>query len=245
MKGLLLAAGVGKRLKPLTDTAPKPLLPLAGKPILEWVILGLRNAGVNDIAIITGHLEDQIKAQFRSGESLGVSLSYFTQDVQNGTAGAVLPALEFLSGQSFFMSYGDILVHPTIYRHMVMAHECHPEGSLISGREVEDPSSGGVLLMNGDRLADIIEKPTRGTAPGNLINAGLMIFQPDILTHIQSVEPSPRGELELTDAIVSLAKVSPVRVHIVADFWSDIGTHEKLKEADAWASANLSYIYSD
>ncbi|MCD4653663.1 nucleotidyltransferase family protein [bacterium] len=241
MRGILLAAGKGVRLQPLTTDTPKPLLRVGNKPILTRIIEGLRDSGVSEFAIVVGHLSEQIKDYYGTGEKLGVRITYFHQSIRNGTAGAVLPAADFLSGAPFFLGYGDILVEKNNYTKLMKLHRQNPKDSIISGWHSETPWAGGVLIKNKrDRLIGLIEKPSQGQAsialPGNLINAGLMILQPDILQHIHRVKPSSRGELELTDALLSLAKVSIMHVIELHTFWSDIGTHDKLQKADIYFS---------
>lgn len=237
MKGVLLAAGIGKRLKPLTDHIPKPLIPVHGTPILEWIIRGLRDAGVTELAIITGHLAVHLETFFGDGSDLGVALSYHRQEVRNGTGYAVLPAESMLRNAPFFLGYGDILVGPGNYQALMNCFNAHSGDSVLSAWRVDDPSSCGALGITDGRLTDLVEKPAPGTAPSNLINAGLMILQPSIFDDIHALKPSPRGEYELTDALLSLARRTNVWVHELTGFWSDVGTHEKLAEAEAWFSS--------
>ncbi len=234
MKGVLLAAGKGNRLKPLTDHTPKPLLPVGGKPILQRIIEGLADAGIDQLAIIVGHLSEMMVDYFGDGSRYGVSIRYFQQTVCDGTAHAVLPAAEFLDKEPFFLGYGDILVDPLNYTGIRHEFERYPEDSVITGWASDTPWAGGVLIQKGERLTGLVEKPPKGTEPGRLINAGLMILQPEVIDHIRQVTPSPRGEYELTDALLTLARTSIVRVHEIRSFWSDIGTHDKLSQADAY-----------
>lgn len=234
MKAVLLAAGRGKRLQPLTDDRPKPLIEVGGRPILEWILMGMKQAGIREIAVITGHLGERLKAYFGSGKSLDMQLAFYPQEIQDGTARAVLPAESFLDDAPFLLGYGDIIVPPDTYTKMIAMHRIHPQDSVLAAREVDDPSSCGALAVRNGKLVDIVEKPAPGKAPGNLINAGIMILQPEILDHIRKVPPSPRGEYELTDALVSLARHTDVWIYPIPEFWSDIGTVEKLVETDRW-----------
>lgn len=238
MKGVLLAAGRGTRLRPQTDTIPKPLLKVGGKPILTWIIEGLRNAGIQSLSIIVGHLADQIEAYYGDGSALGVSLRFHHQTVRNGTARAVLPAAGDIDNTPFFLGYGDILVDPVNYIRLTAFHRAHPDDAVITGWPSDTPWTGGVLQVQrdarGHRLTGLVEKPPKDKLPGNLINAGLMILQPEILHCIRQVRPSPRGEYELTDALLDYAQRYYMHVMTIESFWSDIGTPEKLAATDAW-----------
>ena len=237
MKAVLLAAGIGKRLKPLTDHTPKPLIPLCGKPILEWILSSLKQAGVTGVAIITGHLAEKLETYFGTGSGYGLEIAYFRQEIRDGTARAVLPARDFIGNAPFFLGYGDIFVAVENYTHLFQLHHEHPVDSVLSGWEIADPSQCGALKTADGKLLDIVEKPAPGTAPSNLINAGMMILQPQIFHYIDQVKPSPRGEYELTDALVMLSRSSVVHVLELTRFWSDIGTKEKLLETAEWIQA--------
>jgi len=260
MKGILLAAGKGNRLYPLTTHTPKPLLNVAGKPILSWIIEGLRDVGVTDLAIVVGHLAKQIKDYYGNGNTIGVNIEYYHQTTHKGTAGAVLPAENFLRNAPFFLGYGDILVEKSNYDRLLRLHSLNPMDSIIAGWPSDTPWTGGVLKVNTEnKLVGLIEKPHREQLQEQLhqeqlqeqlqgqaitenatclINAGLMIFQPEIIQYIQKVKISLRGEYELTDAIVDFAEKSQIHVMNLQSFWSDIGTHDKLKEADRHFSQN-------
>lgn len=232
MKGILLAAGRGVRLSPLTDHNPKPLLRVGGKPILQRIIEGLQICGVRDLAIVVGYLADQIIDTFGDGSKFNININYFDQKIVNGTARAVLPAADFVRNEPFFLGYGDVLVDQKDYHAFFRAYREHPSDSLIAAWASDTPWIGGVLVTHNERLIGLVEKPAKGTEPGNLINAGLMILQPEIFEHIRQVKPSPRGEYELTDALLSLAQNSTVRIHRLKTFWSDIGALDKLRQAD-------------
>jgi UDP-N-acetylglucosamine diphosphorylase / glucose-1-phosphate thymidylyltransferase / UDP-N-acetylgalactosamine diphosphorylase / glucosamine-1-phosphate N-acetyltransferase / galactosamine-1-phosphate N-acetyltransferase len=234
MKGILLAAGKGARLRPLTDHTPKPLLPVGGKPILQWIIEGLEKSGIRDLAIVVGHLSEQIIRYFNEGSQFNVRIRYFHQTVMDGTARAVLPAADFILNEPFFLGYGDVLVDPSDYETFFRVHRTCRQDSLVAGWASETPWTGGVLVQQNGRLVDLVEKPHPGTEPGNIINAGLMVLQPEIFNHLRQVKPSVRGEFELTDALLSLAGCSIVRVHTLESFWSDIGTFDKLAETDRY-----------
>ncbi|MGB3975632.1 MAG: sugar phosphate nucleotidyltransferase [bacterium] len=234
MKGILLAAGRGVRLSPLTDYNPKPLLRVGGKPILQRIIEGLQICGVGDLAIVVSHLADQIIEYFGDGARFNVNIHYFHQKIVDGTARAVLPAADFIQNEPFFLGYGDVLVDLQDYRAFFQAYQNALSDSLLAAWASDTPWTGGVLVIQNERLVDLVEKPAKGTEPGNLINAGLMVLQPEVFDHIRQVKPSPRGEYELTDALLSLARSSTVRIHQLKTFWSDIGTFDKLRQADRY-----------
>ena len=239
MKAVLLAAGRGKRLRPLTDHTPKPLISIGGKPILEWIIEGLKQEGITDFAIIIGHLGETLKSHFQTNPIPGVTVSFFEQAVRDGTARAVLPARDFVGSNPFFLGYGDIFIAPENYGTLIRKFKSNPSEGVLGVRHVADPSSGGAVLVQDDRLLDLVEKPDSGNAPSNLINAGIMMMPPEIMAHIEQVQPSKRGEYELTDALLSLARSTGVRICRITRFWSDVGTPEKLREADTWIQAHI------
>jgi len=234
VKAVILAAGRGKRLRPLTDTTPKPLISIGGKPILEWILRGLRKAGIQEVAVVTGHLNEQLEQHFGCGTQLDMRISYFSQTVQDGTARAVIPTEGFIGSDPFFLGYGDVFVPLNNFTGMISVYNKKPAQSLLGVWEVDDPSFGGAVKVSDGFLRDIVEKPEPGTAPSNFINAGLMLLRPDILEHIHKIKPSARGEYELTDALVSFARSFPVKIYPLRGYWSDIGTHEKLKQTDRW-----------
>jgi NDP-sugar pyrophosphorylase family protein len=252
MKALILAAGRGKRLGPLTADCPKPLLPLLDRPIIDEIIIALRDVGVHEFVVVTGYLGAMIEEHLGDGASLGVKIATIRQDPPQGTGQAVHLARSLLTGTGhrasipdprspipFLMTYGDIVIAPENYAGIMADYANHPCDLLLGLNWMDDPAAGAAVTVGpGDRVLDIVEKPPPGAAATHWNSAGLMILRPVIFEHTAKLSPSPRGEYELTDAIrAMLASGCSVRAHPLRGFWSDIGTPEDLQRTrDFWRS---------
>ncbi len=238
MKAVILAAGKGTRMKEITDSVPKPMLKVGGRPMLWHVLSALRGAGVDQAAVIVGYMSESIVSYFGDGEVVGVRLSYFVQEEQNGTGKAADPAREFLSDGPFFYSYGDIITSPSVYAAMYADFESRPTDLLLAVREVDDPSRFGAVAADGGRITDIVEKPAPGTEPSKWVNAGIFISRPALFDYTSRLELSPRGEYEIPDAIrMMIADGLIVRAHEVDAGWRDVGTPEDLHAAGSEAAS--------
>lgn len=235
MRAVLLAAGRGTRMGELTRATPKPLLPLAGKPILAHIVDGMIAAGIREFVIVTGYLGEQIEAAFGDGSDRGVAITYRRQERTDGTAGALLLARDLLGEAPFMLSWGDILVEPALYSGMVQRFAAAPCDVLLSVNPVDDPWRGAAVYVDGDgRVERIIEKPPRGSSSTGWNNAGVFVFSPLILDYAARLEPSPRGEYELPQAIARMLDDGrEVRAIPVGALWSDVGTPEDLRAVDA------------
>lgn len=232
MRAVVLAAGKGTRMREITDTIPKPMVEVGGRPILWHVLRALRKAGVKDAAIIVGYMADSIRTYFGDGADVGVGLSYFVQEVQDGTGRAADPAREFLSIEPFFFSFGDILTDPSVYASMVDDFERVPTDLLLAVREVPDPGRFGAVGTEGDRITEIVEKPAPGRAPSNWVNAGMFISTPALFEYTARLKLSVRGEYEIPDALrMMIADGCIVRAHRLSADWRDVGTPEDLEAA--------------
>ncbi|MBD3348500.1 MAG: NTP transferase domain-containing protein [Candidatus Eisenbacteria bacterium] len=232
LKAVVLAAGKGTRLREITDSVPKPMLEVGGKPMLWRVLTALRAAGVSEAAVIVGYRGDVIRDYFGSGESVGVRLTYFVQEVQDGTGRAAEPAREFLSDGPFFFSFGDILTGDSAYASMAEAYENDPSDLLLAVREVPDPSRFGAVRARDGRILEIVEKPAPGSAPSNWVNAGFFVSHPLLFEYTARLKPSARGEFEIPDAIrMMIADGRVVRAYELTEPWTDIGTPEDLAAA--------------
>jgi bifunctional UDP-N-acetylglucosamine pyrophosphorylase/glucosamine-1-phosphate N-acetyltransferase len=238
VKAVIIAAGKAERLRPITSTRPKQLIPIGGRPQLEWLINGVADADIKDILIITHYMEEKIKKRFGDGSDLGVRLSYARQEEMRGTADAFRYAEDFASGGDFLGMNGDLYLSPGILREVVKAHG---EGDLtVTGLE-RDPYLYGALRLQGDKVGGIVEKPAPGTAPSNVTNAGIYIFPPGIFDAIKATKLSPRGEYEVTDSVNNLiASGAPARVHMLDEGdWLDIGHPWHVLEANTRALSRL------
>lgn len=200
MKAIILTAGEGTRMRPLTITKPKTMLQVGGKPILQYNIESLRDAGVKDITLVVGYHEEVIKDYFRDGTNFGVKISYVTQEKRLGTAHAIGSTREHVSGK-FIILNGDIIVDPILITELMNKYNSENARSMLVLTEVEDPSAFGVVEMDGDRIIRIVEKPQPEEAPSNLINAGIYIFDDEIFNSIDLTVKSERGEYEITDSL--------------------------------------------
>ncbi len=230
---VLLAAGRGTRMGALTDTMPKPLLPLQGRPILEHILLGLRTAGIHKAVIVVGYRGDQIERYFGDGAALGMRLTYRRQSIADGTARAVQLARAAADDQPFLVSWGDVVIEPSQYARLVDTYRRHNADALLSLNRVEDPWRGAAVYIDpDDRVTQLIEKPPRGTSSTPWNNAGIFICAPIVWRYIDALGPSERGEYELPQAITNMIEDKrDVRAMALDGFWSDIGTPEDLAVA--------------
>lgn len=229
---VLLAAGRGTRMRDLTNDLPKPMIPVQGKPILQHILEGLRDAGIQRTLIIVGYRAEVVRDFFGDGSAFGIALHYVTQVVQDGTGRVVELARDFAGHQPFVLSYGDILVDPLNYRSLC---NLDPYEALVSVKRNEaDMAKGGCVVLDDQfRLTDLIEKPA-GPPPSPWYNAGIYTFRPSIFEHTARLKPSPRGEYELTDAIRTLAKASGnVRALELHGQWADVRDPEVLAQLNA------------
>ncbi len=228
MKAVILAAGRGTRLGSLTREVPKPMLDVAGKPMLAWIVEGLRAAGVSGIYVVTGYLGDRIREHF------GESLSYLEQPQPNGTGGALQLAEGLVDG-AFFVCFGDILLHPASHYAGIarMFIREQPQAVLAANR-VEDPCVGAAVYFDDClRIARVVEKPAPGQSATNYNQAGCFVFSPDVFDALRQIKPGPRGELELTAAVnLMLERGERLMAYPVPEQdWIDIGTPELLEAA--------------
>ncbi len=230
LKGLVLSGGAGTRLRPITHTSAKQLVPVANKPVLFYGLEALRDAGVTDIGIVVGDTQDEIEAAVGDGSALGISATYIRQEAPLGLAHAVLTAEEFLGDSSFVMYLGDNLLRDgiTALVDQFRRGECD---ALIQLQRVPDPESYGVAELDGDRVVRLVEKPAEPAS--DLALVGVYMFTPAIFDSAKAISPSARGELEITDAIQHLID-SGLRVdpHEVTGWWKDTGRLDDMLEAN-------------
>ncbi len=217
MKAVILAAGKGTRMRELTNEIPKPMLKVQGKPILEHIINGLITAGIREFFIVTGFKAETIENYFGDGKKLGVKIFYGRQVVQDGTGKAPELAKDFVGADDFVLTYGDILVRPQTYRQMLKRFGPGNFSALVTATGSQDVTKGGLIFFDKDFcLTRLVEKPSAAQLeelrregllkPGDTAwyNAGIYIFTPALFNFIDKLQKSPRGEYELTDAIIAM-----------------------------------------
>jgi len=231
LKGLILSGGRGTRLRPITYTSAKQLVPVANKPVLFYGIESLAAAGIKDIGIVIApETGAEIRAAAGDGERFGVSIQYIEQDAPRGLAHAVLTAEEFLGDSSFVMYLGDNLLRDGILELVDQFRTEEPDALILLTR-VPDPEHYGVAELEGERVARLIEKPEQPTS--DLALVGVYMFTPPIFDAARSIEPSARGELEITDAIQRLIDSGlTVDPHIVRGWWKDTGQVQDMLDAN-------------
>lgn len=218
----------------LTVETPKPLLHLQGRPILEHVLLGLRDAGVSDAVLVTGYRGDQIEQYFGNGDRLGLRLHYCRQTEQNGTAKALLLTRSIIDDRPFVMSWGDIVIEPHHYRGLVDSFSRQTCDALLSVNPVDDPWAGAAVYVDEQwRITRLVEKPPRGTSTTGWNNAGVFMLAPIVFDYAARLTPSSRGEYELPQALAAMvADGRSVRAYPLSGFWSDLGTPDDLAAAE-------------
>lgn len=225
MKAVILAAGKGVRMLPLTSDKPKTLIEINEKPFLMHLLERLYAAGFEDkdIAVVVGYKGEKIE-EFLDKHDLAITV--IIQQALVGTGDAVFHAREFVDEEDFIVVGGDNLFSVDD----LLRIQKEDEFCYVSAWKVEDPSRYGVLICKGDVLLEIVEKPKEFV--GNLINAGLYKFTPDIFEALEQIEISERGELELTDAISLLAEGRKVKVMMLQDYWLDLGKKEDIAKVE-------------
>jgi dTDP-glucose pyrophosphorylase len=227
-KAVLLAAGRGTRMRELTANVPKPMIKVRGKPILLHIVEGLQAVGIKDFFIIVGYHGDAIKDYFDDGTCFGLQIKYATQVVQDGTGRVVDLARDFAGQSPFVLSYGDILVDPVNYKSMVdLPDEVE---AVVSVKQNEDVSKGGAVFVNERmEVTDVREKSQPGETTNAWYNAGVYVFRPSIFEWTGKLQPSPRGEYELTDAVRDLAQSGKkVQALELTGEWADVRDPEIL-----------------
>jgi glucose-1-phosphate thymidylyltransferase len=231
LKGLILSGGAGTRLRPITHTSAKQLVPVANKPVLFYGIEALVEAGVTEIGIIIApETGEEIRAAAGDGSAFGATITYILQDRPAGLAHAVLTAEEFIGGSPFIMYLGDNLLADGL-QGLVSTFTAEAPDALILLTPVDDPQSYGVAELDGERIVRLIEKPD--DPPSNLALVGVYLFGTPIFDAARALEPSWRGELEITEAIQGLIDDGHrVQSEVVRGWWKDTGQLADMLEAN-------------
>jgi UDP-N-acetylglucosamine diphosphorylase/glucosamine-1-phosphate N-acetyltransferase len=231
MKAVILAAGEGNRMRPLTGNRPKVMLPIANRPIVEHLLIEAREAGINDFVLIVGYCDEQVRSYFGGGDKWSVNIAYSDQRKQHGTADAIRMVGGMIDG-SFLVINGDVVVDRKDIGGLM---EC--DVSTMSLVEVEDPAGLGIVEVRDGSVVDIHEK-TRNP-PGRLANAGLYFFTPEIFDAIARTEKSPRGEYEITDSLKMLIHTTKGLKYRVIQSWLDLSYPWDLLTVNESALAGL------
>src|SRR3989454_7881936 len=235
MKAVVLAAGEGTRMRPLTANLPKPLLPVAGKPFLRHTLEALRSAGISQVAVLIGWQGHRIRESLGDGEALGLSITYEEQTERLGTAHAIGCMRSHVTG-SFLSVNGDVVVSGAALAAMIV-HHGKVRAPVIALAEVSNPQSFGVVEVNDGKVTGLEEQPRRPKS--NLINARIYIFDEDIFPLIDKTPKSPRGEYEITDTIRALMEQRDVYGLRHPEEWIDVGRPWDLLRANAALLAPL------
>jgi len=235
MKAVILAAGKGTRLHPLTLTRPKHLVPVGGKPIIDHVITALKNAGINEIVFIVNYMAERLQHHLGDGTRCGMKFEYVIQKQLKGTADATSFAEPFVK-EDFLLTYGDWLTTSDAINAVLKMHEKEKPVAAMAVVPVENPEHYGIVELENSFVKTIIEKPHRDEAATNLANAGIYVLSTKIFEAIKRTEQSPRGELEITDSLSFLLreghKIAAVKFSSREMF--DVGLVWDLFEANRW-----------
>jgi len=230
MRGLVLAGGRGTRLRPITFTSAKQLVPVANKPILFYGLEALAASGIREIGIVVGDTQQEIRDAVGDGSRWGVTVTYLPQSAPLGLAHAVLTAEPFLRGRPFVMYLGDNLIREQLAPLVLRFRSEAPHAQILLAK-VPNPQEFGVAELREGRVVRLVEKPK--VPPSDLALVGIYMFDDHIFDAARAIRPSWRGELEITDAIQHLIDQGlTVRPHVIEGWWKDTGKLEDLLEAN-------------
>jgi len=243
MKAVLLAAGEGVRLMPITATRPKHLIKVGGKPILQFCLEAVKKAGIDEAVIVTHYMGESIRSYFEDGEKLGLKLSYMEQKAVLGTGNAAEVAEPYVDGD-FVLIYGDLLFGQDAVKNVLSQFKSGKTAVVMGVVPVDKPESYGIIEQDKEgKVKRIVEKPAAGKAPSNLANAGVYVFSHEVFAKIKQTKASIRGEWELTDAITMLAAEGQtvLAAHLSKDDWFDVGRPWDLLDANMWALKRMEH----
>src|SRR3989338_5079339 len=231
MKGIILHGGHGTRLRPLTHTGPKQLLPIANKPMSQYCIESLQEAGITEIAVIIGGIgADKVKEHYGTGERFGVNLTYIDQDQPRGIAHAIDLSKKFVGNNKFVVFLCDNIIQRSISEFVKDFEQSTAKASILLC-EVDNPSRFGIAELKDGKIKKIMEKPEN--PPSNLAVTGIYFLTPTIFDIIERLKPSSRNELEITDALQMLLEENyKITYNMITDYWKDTGTPEDIIHAN-------------
>ena len=240
MKGIILHAGHGTRLRPLTHTGPKQLLPIANKPMSEYCIESLKEANVTDIAIVIGGIGSQkVREYYQNGDKFGVKITYIEQDAPRGIAHAVSLCENFINNEKFVVFLGDNIISSSI-KNFRNKFENLESDALLLLCEVENPEQFGIAYLENDKISKMIEKPKKPES--NLAITGIYFLTSEIFQKIKKLKPSWRNELEIVDALqMILDSDGKINYDIITNFWKDTGTPNDIIRANEIILKNMKH----
>ncbi|MBN1824473.1 MAG: glucose-1-phosphate thymidylyltransferase [Endomicrobiales bacterium] len=230
MKALILAGGKGTRLRPITHTSAKQLVPIANKPVLFYGLESIAESGIKEIAVIVGDTRQEIMSAVGDGSKWGVKVAYIEQEAPLGLAHAVKISEDFIAGDKFVMYLGDNLIKEGITSIVSEFEKNKPNAQILLAR-VKNPQQFGVAELQGGKVVKLQEKPKKPKS--DLALVGVYLFDKNIFKAVNGIKPSARGELEITDAIQYLIDNGyTVHPHVVQGWWKDTGKLEDMLEAN-------------
>ena len=234
LKGVILAAGEGIRLLPITETRSKHMVPIAGRPIIEHIVRSLTTSGVRELLVIVGHKREVLQSFLGDGGRFEAKISYTVQPGVLGTAHAIGMAEDFVGEEDFLAIYGDLFTTPRAIHRVLETYEASGKKPTLTVIPVPNPSSYGVVSVIEDRVTNIVEKPDPQEVPSNLANAGIYVFGNEIFDAIKSTVKSEREELEVTDSINTLTSkgIEFAVARIEQKDWTDMGCPWDVLEAN-------------
>jgi glucose-1-phosphate thymidylyltransferase len=238
MKGIILHGGHGTRLRPLTHTGPKQLLPIANKPMSEYCVETLANAGIKEIAFIVGGIgSNKVKEYYGDGKKFGVEFTYIKQDSPKGIAHAISLCEDFINNEKFLVFLGDNIIQRKINDYILDFEKSDASASLLLC-EVDNPSQFGIAEIENNKIKKITEKPKNPVT--NLAVTGIYFLTPYIFQVIKKLKPSWRNELEIADALQILVEEDQKIIYgMITDFWKDTGTPNDIIEANKIILENM------
>lgn len=243
MKAVILAAGEGQRLQPITATRPKHLIHVGGKAILERCLVALKDNNITEVLIITHYMGRDIRDYLGDGSKFSMKVEYIEQKAILGTGNAALITEPYVNGD-FMLIYGDLLFSPQAIKTVLGKYNAGKDTAIVTVVPVDKPENYGIIELDAEKkFKGLIEKPNREETTSNLANAGLYIFSKDVFDALRKVKRSIRGEWELTDAVMLLAQEGKaVQIaEISKNDWFDVGRPWDLLEANAWALKRMEH----
>lgn len=225
-KAVILAGGKGIKMRPLTYEIPKTMIPVKGKPIMEYAVDSLRNSGIKDLVVLVGHLGEKVKEHFGDGSRFGVKIKYVKEKETAGTAGALRQVEKEVGIEPFILFYGDVLIELN-YHDFIDFHISHSGLVTVALTSVAKPYEYGAVKLHGENVVDFIEKPEKGTRSSHLVSSGVYVVEPEIFDFIPKKSPVSFEK----DVLPKLVNKKKVLGYPFEGKWFDISTPEVYDQA--------------